>query len=232
MSSSRLMRLSGLAALVGFAVLTVIEIVSVFAFPDTMALSAAAVSNTWFVLHLLLIITMLLGLLGLLGLYARQAEQTGVPGLIGVLMSFFGLALFFAWEWSETFIWPVLAQATPHLVDHPDLNLLMALNASQSIHWLLFGAGLILFGVATLRAGVLPRGAAVLVLVGAVVTLVVNGVGVPVPEASILGFLLGLLSLLVAPGLAWMGYAVWSQPSAAAKPFASMAASGPVLTGH
>src|SRR5258707_2681427 len=129
MSSSRLIRLSGLAALVGFAVLTVIEIVSVFAFPDTMALSAAAVSNTWFVLHLLLIITMLLGLLGLLGLYARQAEQAGVPGLNSVLMNFFGLALFFALERCGTFSWPGMSLVSPPAAGNPDPDLAIALIA-------------------------------------------------------------------------------------------------------
>lgn len=232
MSSSRLIRLGGLAALVGYALFPVLQIARVFAFPDTMTSSAASVTGVWFALNLLLVIAMLLGLLGLIGIYARQAENRGALGLIAFLMTFFGFALYFAWMWMETFVWPVIAQATPQLMDHPDPNLLTALNASQTIHWLLFGAGLLLLGVASLRAAVLPRGAAVLLIVGGMATLVVNGVGLDIPEASILGLLLSLLSLLVAPGLAWMGYAVWSRPPAIAESIAPLAASEPAATGR
>jgi hypothetical protein len=218
MSSSTVIRLGGLATLVGVVFGAILEIVYFFAFPDSVALSVLSVSDTWFVVHLLYIIVQLILLVGLIGLYARQAKKTGVLGLLAFLITFFGTALFFAWEWSETFIWPVLAQATPHFLDHPDQSLIQALDASQNIHQLLIGVGFILFGVASLRAGVLPRGAAVLLMVGAVSGIVSNFV-VEIP-------LVGLLSAL---GLAWMGYAVWSRPAAAAEPLAPMMASGPSL---
>jgi hypothetical protein len=217
MSSSRLIRLGGLAAMVGFALYTVVAFVLFFSMPENEALSVASTSTFWFVTHLLWIIAMLLGLLGLLGIYARQAKKIGVLGLIAFLMAFFGWALYSAWEWSETFIWPVVAHVAPQFVDHPDQKLLMTFNASQTIHWLLFGAGLTLFGVVSLRAGVLPRGAAVLLIVGGVATFVGNGVGLPIPEDNILGILVTLVGMLVLPRLAWMGYAVWLQPPAAAE---------------
>ena len=226
MSSSTVIRLSGLAALVGFVDVAVIDAVYPFTFPDTVALSIATVSDTWFVLHLLYIIALLIGLVGLLGLYARQAEKTGVLGLIGVLMIFFGFGLLFAWEWMETLIWPVLAQTAPRLLDHPDQNLNQALTASQTIHWLLISVGLILFGVATLRASVLPRGAAVLVLAGMVVALVVNVVGVEVPLVAAVS---GPLPTL---GLAWMGYAVWSHGGTTASSPAPSTAGGPAPAVH
>jgi hypothetical protein len=221
MSSSRLIRLGGLAALVGFAVMGIIDAVYPFVFPDTVALSVQTVSDVWFVLHLLYIIAQLLALLGLIGLYTRQAEKTGVLGLIAVLIAFVGFALLFAWEWSETFIWPALAHAAPRFLDHPDQNLVQALSASQTIHWLLIGVGLILFGVATLRARVLPRGAAVLVSLGMVVALVVNVVGVEVP------FVAAVSGPLPTLGLAWMGYAVWSQRGTTAASPASSTAGRP-----
>src|SRR5215472_1105442 len=184
MSMSRVMRLSGLAALVGYALYAVVAFVLFFSIPENVALSVASTSTFWFVTHLLWIIAMLLGLLGLLGIYARQAEKIGVLGLIAVLIAFFGWALYTAWEWSETFIWPVLAHVAPQFMDHPDQKSPMTLNASQTIHWLLFGAGLTLFGVASLRAGMLPRGAAVLLIIGGVATFVGNGVGLPILEDS------------------------------------------------
>lgn len=227
MSSSRLIRLGGLAALVGFALYTIVAFVLFFSIPENEALSVATTSTFWFVTHVFWIIGMLLGLLGLTAVYARQAEKTGILGLIAVLMAFFGWALYSAWEWSEAFLWPVVAHVAPQFMDHPDQKLLMTLNASQTIHWLLFGAGLTLFGVASLRAGVLSRGAAVLLIVGGVATFVGNGVGLPIPEGSILGILVTLLGMLVLPGLAWMGYAVWSHPEAVAESMAPMVARGP-----
>lgn len=38
--------------------------------------------------------------LGLIGLYVRQSGATGIPGLIGFLITFFGLALPVGFEWS------------------------------------------------------------------------------------------------------------------------------------
>ena len=226
MSSSRLIRLGGLAAVVGFAVYTIVAFVLLFSIPEDEALSVASTSTFWLVTHLLWVIAMLLGLLGLSAVYARQAEKIGVLGLIAFLMAFFGWALYSAWEWSETFLWPVVAHVAPQFMDHPDQKLLMTLNASQTIHWLLFGTGLTLFGVASLRVGVLSRGAPVLLIVGGVATFVGNGVGLPIPEDSILGILVTLLGMLVLPGLVWMGYAVWSRPEAVAESMVPMAASG------
>ena len=119
------------------------------------------------------------------------------------------------------FVRDMFAQIAPHFMDHPDPNMLQALNASQTIHQLLGGIGLILFGVATLRAGVLPRGAAVLLMLGAA-SIIVSSLVVEIP-------FVGLLSGL---GLAWMGYAVWSRPPASAAPLAPVAASGPAPVGR
>ena len=62
MSSSTLIRWSGLAALVGYALFAVVGFVFFFAFPEDVATSVAATSNAWFVLRLLYVIALLLGL--------------------------------------------------------------------------------------------------------------------------------------------------------------------------
>jgi hypothetical protein len=226
MSSSTVIRLGGLAALVGNALFVVVSLVLVFGIPDNMALSVAASSTFWFVTHLLWVIAMLLGLLGLIGIYARQAERMGVLGLIAFLLTFFGWALYAALTWSETFIYPVFAHVAPQFMDHPDQKLLMTLNTSQTTHWLLLGAGWTLFGVASLRAGALPRGAAALLIAGGVVTFVGNGV-LGIPDEGILGILVGVVGQLVLVGLAWMGYAVWSRPPAVAEFMAPLAVGRP-----
>src|SRR5262249_40063679 len=128
MSSSRLICLGGLAALVGFALYTIVAFVLFFSIPENQALSVASASTFWVVTHLLWIIAMLLGLLGI---YARQAEKIGALGLIAVLMAFFGWAPYSGLEWSETFIWPVIAHIAPQFMDHPDQQALVTLNAAQ-----------------------------------------------------------------------------------------------------
>jgi len=220
MSSSRLIRLGGLAAMIGFAITGVIDAVWPFVFPDSVPLSVLSVSDTWFVLHLLYIIALLVGLVGLFGIYARQAEQVGVLGLISVLMAFFGLALLFALEWAGAFVLPVFAHAAPQFMDHPDQNLLQGLNTSQIISTVLAFGGLILLAVASLRAAVLPRDAAVLILAGAIVGMALNLVGVEIPVVG------ALTSLLGTPGIVWMGYAVWSRTPAATQRSMPMTAGG------
>jgi hypothetical protein len=116
MSSSRLIRLGGLVALVGFAFVFIMETIYFFALSDDVAPSVQARSSAFFVIELLYIIALLIAFLGLVGLYARQAEQVGVQGLIGFVMSLFGFVSFFAVEWARTFIWPILAQVIRHLV--------------------------------------------------------------------------------------------------------------------
>jgi hypothetical protein len=220
MSSSRLIRLGGLAALVGFAVSGALDAIWEFVFPDNVALSVQVASDTWFVVHLLYVIALLIGLVGLFGIYARQAERAGVLGLIALLMAYIGGTLLFAGEWSQTIVFPVFAHAAPQFMDHPDQNVLQALDASQIITTVLAFGGLILFAVASLRAAVLPRGAAVLVLAGAIMGMVGNLIG----NMFLVGSLGGLLGTL---GIVWVGYAVWSRPVAAAESTMSMTASGP-----
>jgi hypothetical protein len=221
MSSSRVIRLGGLVALVGFVFVFIMESISFFALSGDVAPSVEARSSAFFVIELLYIIALLVALLGLVGLYARQAEQVGVLGLIGFVMSFFGFVSFFAVEWARTFIWPILAQVIPSLLDHPDPNLTQTFQAAQTIGFLLAFVGWLLFGVATLRAAALPRGAAVLLMLGAVLAAfwAVDPFG-GIFELSGAGISLGYV------GLAWMGYAVWSRRLARAEYTTPMMAGG------
>jgi hypothetical protein len=176
------------------------------------------------VLHVLILIAYLLSLVGLVGLYARQAEKAGILGLIAFLLTFLCIAPRFAWNWIEAFIWPILAQAAPRLLDHPELAP-PALNVFGTVDFssvLLLSVGVLLFGIASLRARVLPRWAAVLVIVGAVLDLVSIFVGVDFPFAAAVS----------GPGLAWMGYAVWSHKQTTSESIAPLTAGGPSLTSH
>lgn len=225
MSSSRLIRLGGLVALMGFVSVFIMETIYFFALPDSVAPSVQARSSAFFVIELLYIIALLVAFLGFVGLYARQAEQVGVLGLISFVMSFFGFVSFFAVEWERTFILPILAQIIPNVMDHPDpsqTNLTQTFDAAQAISFLLLFVGWLLFGVATLRAAVLPRGAAVLLMVGAVLAAfwAVDPFG-GIFELSGAGISFGYAAF------AWMGYAVWSRRLAGAEYTTPIMAGGP-----
>jgi hypothetical protein len=221
MSSSTLIRWSGLVALVGFPLLAVVSVAFVFAFPEDVVQSVAVTSNTWLVLNVLMLIAYLLCLVGLVGLYARQAEKAGILGLVAFLLTFLSIAPRFAWYWIETFVFPILAQAAPHLLDNPEPvpPALNVFGAVDQISVLLLLVGVLLFGVASLRARVLPRWAALLVLVGAVVDLVMTLVGVDFPFGA----------AVAGPGLAWMGYAVWAHQQTPSESIAPLTAGGPSL---
>ncbi|HEY7092934.1 MAG TPA: hypothetical protein VH393_07135 [Ktedonobacterales bacterium] len=224
MSSSRLIRLGGLVALVGFVFVFIMETIYFFALPDDVAESVEASSSEFFVIELLYIIALLIAFLGFVALYARQAERVGVLGLIGFVMSFFGFVSFFALEWMRTFVLPVLAQVIPSLLDNPDPNAAPAFQAAQTIGFLLLFGGWLLFGVATLRAGVLPRGAAILLMAGAVLAAfwAVDPFG-GIFELTGAGISWGYAAF------AWMGYVVWSRRPVAAESSAPMTAGGPSL---
>jgi hypothetical protein len=73
MSSSRLIRLGGLVALVGFVLVFIMETIYFFALSDDVAESVQARSSAFLVIELLYIIALLIALLGLVGLYARHS---------------------------------------------------------------------------------------------------------------------------------------------------------------
>src|SRR5215831_4993134 len=209
MSSSRLIRLGGLVALVGFVFVFIME------------------TSEFFVIELLYIIALLIAFLGFVALYARQAEQVGVLGLLGFVMSFFGFVSLFAVEWERTLILPILAQVIPNQLDNPDpswANVTQTFDTVQTIGFLLLFGGWLLFGLATLRAGVLPRGAAVLLMAGAVLAAfwAVDPFG-GVFELTGTGVSWGYAAF------AWMGYRVWSPRRAAAESSAPITAGGPSL---
>jgi hypothetical protein len=199
MSSSNLIRWSGLAALVGSVLFIFSDIVQYIVFGDQPESSAAA-TDTWIILDMFFLVAIMLIFLGLLGLYSRQAEHAGIFGLLAFVVALSGTAMLFGFIWTGTFILPYLASAGPEFVDPGflDADPSGTLMSGVILTFGLFVIGWVLFGLSSLRAGVLPRGASVLLMFGAVFFFV--------------------LFMLVLPGatvvfsvaLAWMGYALWS----------------------
>lgn len=194
MSSSNLIRWSGLAALAGGLLIVLLNILEFVLFGGQ-ADSEAVASGAWIIVELAYILAAGLVILGLVGLYVRQAEQAGSLGLIGFLVAFFGTVMIAGSDWSAAFFGPWVAEAAPELLEAEPSG---AITAGFILTLVLFALGYLLFGLASLQAQVLPRGAAVLLIIGAVLTFVLIFIELPL-EVVVLG-----------AAVAWMGYALWS----------------------
>ncbi len=194
MSSSNLMRWSGLAASAGGALFIVLDVAE-FLLIGNQAYSEAAATGAWILVQGSYILAAVLVSLGLVGLYLCQARQAGRLGLVAFVVTFLGGMMAAGSTWSEAFFGPWLAQAAPELLDADPTG---AVIAGVLVSYVLFALGWFLFGLASLRAGVLPRGAAILLMIGALLFVVVS-----VMELPFTGVLYGA-------AVAWMGYALWS----------------------
>lgn len=193
MSSTNLMRWSGLAALVGGVLLVVAELLglptlNVETFSETATTTSFAVQQLVFLLGVALV------LLGLPGLYARQSEATGALGLIGFLVAFLGMVLIAGFMWASAFIAPSLATEAPEFLDAgPPPGFILT--------FIIFAVGWLLFGIATLRGRVFPRASAIVLIVGAVVTFL------PLPFTT----------LVFDVAVAWLGFALFTGRAASAE---------------
>ncbi len=185
MSSSNLIRLSGLAAIVAGALLLVGDLLSLAAESENRS-EAATTASFVFTFLLYLIGTVLL-LVGLVGLYIRQSEASGILGLVGFAAAFLGSALVLGAFWTELFVAPFLANAAPAVLDAGPTG---TLAFGFILSFALGALGWLLFGLAALRARVYPRAAAIALMVGAVISFL------PIPASGI------VLDAVVA----WLGF--------------------------
>jgi len=204
-TSSNLMRLAGLSAVVAGAIFASIQPIHP---PDVVE---SVTTGAWAIIPPLKTAMCLLFLVGITGLYARQLEKAEWLGLAGFLLLIVCWTLQTAFVFAEAFILPPLASKAPAFVDgalgisygHTGAVNLGALPAlyqlGVSIPYLLGG---LLFGIATLRAGILPRWPAALLAVAATLT----------PLAALLPHQIQRLAAIpVALALASLGYALWSE---------------------
>src|SRR5713226_2369899 len=161
MSTSNLIRWSGLALILGAAALAVHFITHP---PGEPAQYVAY--PLWAFSHWLAGIAWLLILFGLMGVYARQAEKVGLLGLIGFILAVLGIAV----EAGGVIILgailqPFIAAQQPGWLDlKGPLTTLPAFRLTFNLMSLAVVAGFLLLGIATLRAAVLPRLGAWLVI--------------------------------------------------------------------
>ena len=205
MSGSNLIRWAGLSAVVAGVLSVVAPIIHPLDVPSSVA------TSSWAIAHYLILGGSIFTLLGITGIYARQVEEAGLLGLVGFLMFFVALALITGVALLEAIVMPLLATEDPQFIavffagEDPGV-----LDTVRLPVGLLYIIGWLLFGIAILRAGILPRWAAIVFITG--IVLVPLGLLLPEEVGRYLSVVAGL-------GLAWLGYALWSEkPAMAAAP--------------
>jgi hypothetical protein len=203
MSSSNLIRLSGLAAVAAGVLLLIGDLLAFATEPEN--LSEWATAPSYVFVWLLFLLGAVLLLVGLVALYVRQSEAAGVLGFVGFLIAFLGTALALGTVWAQLFVAPSLATETPGVLDNEPTGMLAA--GFMITFMIVFPLGWLLFGIATLRAQVYPRAAAIVLIVGSVITFL------PLP----------LTGLVLDVAVAWLGLTLMSgqvtaQATAGAQP--------------
>lgn len=194
MSSERLIRWSGLAALVGGVLLIAFDILSAALYPGEQG-SEVMLEGSWFGLQIIGLVAIAVLALGLVGMYAYQAEKAGTLGLIAFVAAFFGIFMLFGLLWGEPFLGSMIAKEAPEVLD---LEPSGVLAAGVIVSYVLFSLGMLLFGLATLQANLLPRVSAYLLMVGAVLFFILSLLELP------------FWTVFLGVAFAWMGYALWS----------------------
>lgn len=205
MTRSKLIRSTGIAAVVSGLLFVVIQ-------PLHPAETLAAVTTEqWAIVHYATLVMTVLFAVGITGIYARQVEESGWLGLVGVTTLNVALIITGALVFIEAFVSPLLAARDPEVVEgllgmvsgtgsQADLGVLPGLWAISGV---LFPAGCLLLGIAALRARVLPRLASGVFAFGLPVAVIVVSL---VP-----GDLHRLGAVPVGVGLAWLGFALWTE---------------------
>jgi hypothetical protein len=198
MSSSNLIRWSGLAAVMASVLLLIPDIIDAYR-TDELSRTFLTTGTHAFESLLRMSALVLLLPLGLVGLYARQSEAAGPLGLLSFLVAFAGTVLVAGFGWTDTFIAPELATSAPQFLEGGP-------PPGRLLSFLVFGIGWLLFGVASLLARIYPSPAATLLIIGAVLSTVLSITFIPVP--------LGGLPFQVA--VAWLGFVLFTGRGASA----------------
>lgn len=195
MSSDKLLRLAGLAAIAAGVLSAIGDVMSLVV--DLEGADATGGASQRIVFGFYLLGTVLL-LLGLTGLYASQSRAAGRLGFAGFLLAFVGTALTVGAIWFEFFVVPDLAAQAPDVATG-ELGF-----AGFALSFLIAAVGWVLFAIATLRAGVYPQLAGGLLLAGALVSFVPLFVQVPAT------------GLLLSGAIVVLGFFLWRRHGALA----------------
>ena len=192
MSSTTLVRVSGLALLLAGILLAV-----ALPFLPSDADPQGLLRPAWVLVHTALTIAAILGLFGVVGLYNRLGERSGWLGLIGFVLLFTGTALLVAGLSIDAFVLPALASSAAGqtfldpagpLFGGP-LTVVLLLTGG------LFSLGCLLFCITILRSRIDGRWVGLLLL---------GGILLPWEQLPDLVSIIG--GVLFGLGLIWFGY--------------------------
>lgn len=195
MSSSSLVRWSGLVAMVAGVLLLIAELLELLPVFDDIPFSELALTRIFTFQLTLYLVGLILLAVGLVGLYAHQSETVGLLGLVGFLVAFAGTVLFTGFFWANIFVAPALAVGAPEFLDQggrfPGFRLSL----------IIYAVGWLLFGLASLKARVYPRAPVVALIIGAALDLF----GAP------------LSGLVIDAAFVWLGFSLFSGRAASAR---------------
>jgi hypothetical protein len=194
MATSRAIRLSGLAGMLGGVILVIAVSIYYGLRITSLELATIAVSSAYMTSLTLELISCILILLTLVGLHAHQATKAGKLGFIGFLIAFIGQTFDFGRIYVMAFIVPFFAREAPFLLEFRGIKMPSPLREAVLVTIVFLIIGYVLFGIATLRARILPRGGAILLIIG--------GVLMFAPIKVVCGI-----------AIIWLGYALWKNKS-------------------
>jgi hypothetical protein len=158
MSGSRLIRLSGLSAIVGGLLIILARVLQVALYGDSPLAEHASASGFIPYVGLPGYAGGVLLLFGVVGLYARQYDRRRVFGLVAFVIAFIGISLSNDGNWLYAFGSPLLDALDPELLAQDFLDPRWgALGPAFLISYLAGGLGWFAMGLHTLLAGRLPR---------------------------------------------------------------------------
>ncbi len=188
MTSEELIRLSGLAGIIG-GILHILATIL-----DLLSHNTGGLTSDFAIPGMTLaLISYILTALVLIGLYLFQSRTVGTFGFIGFVTAFVGQMLFLGNLFTSAFYQPVIARIVPEVVgvNLPILVIVFAISVCLMI------IGYVLFGFASFKARILPRWGSLLLIVGAIFFMVPVVFGV---------------------ALIWLGKALWSVQDEVKKP--------------
>ncbi|MHA2009934.1 MAG: hypothetical protein ACW99E_21920 [Promethearchaeota archaeon] len=157
----------------------------------------------WLIVNVLGVIGFVLALIGILGLFFKQFNDLTALGMVGFLITFVGQVLYNAGIYYETFIWPVLAESDPNLIDlsngpiysNPAFFTILMLAGS------IYVIGFLIFGYSTYKTDSFPKWAILILVIGVVLFI-----------PGFFPYIIRTVGIIVyAVGLIWMGYMLIKQ---------------------
>ncbi len=126
-------------------------------------------SRSWFIIHTLFALSLVLGLVSTTALYTATAMRRGWSGLIGFSTLFVGMMMIFGLDYYEVFIAPYLAvHYAQVIIDHGAGDAMGLVAIAFPAAGTLTVTGYAVLAFAWMRARVLPRSVALAMIITAI----------------------------------------------------------------